>query len=109
MKKILNETIEAYADCTMTWEMGWQRRNLSFKASAPVSRDEAIEIANKAIPGGYNAFKASKLKLLPVFAEIILARENSVCVYVTPPVKEIKAMEADEWNTEDGVTRIWWD
>jgi len=109
MKRILNETMEAYADCTMDWKNGSQRRNLSFKASAPVSRDEAIEIANKAIPGGYNAFKASKLKLLPADSLVTLAREGSACIYVVPPVKEIKAMEADEWDTKDGVTRIWWD
>jgi hypothetical protein len=109
MQNIESEVMEAYCDCRLPWEEAANRRNLGFKASAPVGRDEAAKIASKAIPGGYNAFEAELLAKLPKESQITFAREGSVCVYVTPPVREIKAMGADEWDTDNGVTRIWWD
>jgi hypothetical protein len=111
MKNIKNEVIEAYCDCNVNlpWEETSKRRNLNFRASEAVSRDEAVNIAARAIPGGYNAFEAVKLKLLPSNVKVQFAREGSVCLYVTPALEEIPAMEADEWDSKGNETRIWWD
>lgn len=107
------EVMKAYADCNGNepFEVTQHIRNLSFLASAPVSRDEAIRIMAKAIANGYNEFEAVLLNLLPIESKVTIAREASVCIYVAPPVKEIPEMMADEWHhaQENGATRIWWD
>lgn len=109
------EVMEAYWDCwnnieATPWATVEQHRNLNFKASAPVTRDEAVRIMAKAAPGGYNEFDVKLLKLLPKGSMVTIAREGSPAVYVTPAIETpIVAMKADKWDTTDGVSRIWWD
>ncbi len=113
MQNILDEVREAYADCWLPWKEGSKRRNLNFRASQPVSRDEAREILQEAIPRGYNAFQASLLLQLPGEARITIAREGSVCIYVQGQLPETlqRPLLADEWNynSRRDETRIWWD
>lgn len=90
-----------------------------YRAPFPVSPREAAEIMEAALAyadGGYNAFEPKLLLKLPADAQVILAREYSVCVYVT--VNPLFAgkdalqrkMEADECDfQEDGTLRLWWD
>lgn len=108
---VLLEVMRAYADSHGHYtEEAMKRRNLQFKASSAVSRDEAIEIMGRAIDAGYNEFEANLLSFLPKETQVTIARENSVCIYISPPIeKPIKKMNADEWHTNGGVTRIWWD
>ena len=109
-QKVEREAIEAYCDCNsnLPWEETSKRRNLNFKASESISVLEAVAIMSKAVPD-YNAFSPDLLTYLPKGSLVTIAREASVCVYVAPALKEIKAMRADEWNTDGNETRIWWD
>jgi hypothetical protein len=107
--QIRAEVERAYCDARIPWGQAKDRRQLMFKASMPVAKGEAIRIMRAMVPGGYNGFDADLLAMLPPQSRVTLAREYSVCVYVTPPVKPIAAMKASEWDTKDGVTRIWWD
>lgn len=107
------EVMKAYADCNGNepFEVTQHIRNLSFKASAPVDRNEACRIMRKAVPGGYNEFSGAFLLLLPVGSMVTIAREGSPAVYVTPLVPNvIPKMMSDEWYSdfETGTTRIWW-
>ena len=112
-EKINNEVRLAYADCHM--EDGMAERNLNFRASEVVTRDEAIDIMGRWIAGGYNEFKAKLLRNLPTEAMVTIARECSVCIYVTIPggvalTEDIAdAMKADEFSETDGEYRLWWD
>lgn len=112
-KKIELEVMKAYSDCTdKNFERAIKTRNLDFKASEPVMRDEAIRIMKKAIPGGYNLFEADILKAIPADREIVIAREGSPCVYVKGD--ELSAsvghsMTCDELTFDFNETRIWWD
>lgn len=121
-KQILNETKKAYCDSTMEWEKAVKLRNLSYKASTPVSVNEAVAIMTKALgviaphENGYNDFCPAQLSLLPKGSMVTLAREGSVCVYVKIPKGErfteldSRAMRADEFSVEpDGSIRLWWD
>ena len=103
-----NEVMEAYADCWLGWEEGSKRRNLSFMAGDLVSRDEAIEIMRKAVPNGYNDFNADYLYHFDPESKFQIAREGSVCVYVRGG-KLPRHIHADEVDTKNGITRIWWD
>jgi len=111
-KTVTTETKQAYWDC---WNQGAscekyeKERKLNFRASAPVTRDEAAEIMAAACPGGYNEFKASLIKKLPPESMVTLAREGSPCIYVAGTITKIPGMKADEWHNEKGETRIWWD
>lgn len=90
-------------------------RNLDFRASASVSRDEAIAILKEAITNGYNEFVPELLEKLPPDARVTIAREGSVCVYVNgtlPPDSAYQdSLKADEmdYNAARHETRIWWD
>jgi hypothetical protein len=115
-KTVLKEVKTAYADANMGWEQGKNLRQLMFKASEFVEPEVAVAIALQAIPRGYNEFKADLLGLFPEHARIQLAREYSVCVYVSgvtpntsglPSQSELMADEYD-WQ-KDGTLRIWWD
>ena len=108
MKNIQNEVMEAYCDCRLPWEEAVNRRNLNFRASGPISVLDAVRIMRKAVPN-YNAFNPDLLTYLPTGARVTIARENSVCLYVTPVLREIVEMDADEWHNEGNETRIWWD
>ena len=116
--KTKNEVLKAYADCNNKYDH--KVRNLDFRASEPVSLKDAYDILKVAIPNGYNEFTASKLKILDALlpdAECFIAREGSVCLYITghnQTKKEIpELMEmllADEITIEPNKQlRIWWD
>ena len=132
MTNVEEEVMAAYSDCNQeSYEYGSGERNLHFRASEQVSVEEAQRIMEKAIPGGYNAFKADLLDHLPTECKVEIAREYSVCIYVQ--FRAIRArergkalfdagarlgstMNADEVNfvhqfpdDEDYVVRIWWD
>ncbi len=107
------EALEAYADSTPHDQPNaMTRRNLSWRAPGPVTRDEAIMIMLETCPS-YNLFTPSLLKKLPAEAMVTLAREGSVCVYVDKTgTATVRTLKADEWHPnyqQDGLTRIWWD
>lgn len=105
-ERVQAEVDKAYSDC---WKPGaFNERNLHFRASEAVTRDEAVKIMRHAVPGGYNAFTADLLWHLPEGCNVTLAREYSVCIYVDRLVSAA-GMDADECDFEDGMTRIWWD
>lgn len=90
-------------------------RNLDFRASASVSRDEAIAILKEAITNGCNEFEPELLEKLPPDARVTIAREGSVCVYVNGTIPtdsdyrdSLKADELDYYPAKNE-TRIWWD
>lgn len=106
------EAIEAYADAhplhgDSPSAMG--RRNLHWRASAPVTRDEAIAIMEETCPS-YNEFSPKLLRKLPADAMVTLAREGSVCVYVDKAgTASVKSLKADEFDNDGTNVRIWWD
>lgn len=118
-KKVLKEAMIAYADCNMGWEEGSKIRNLHWEASEYVNREEAEKIMEKALgeSEAYNDFHPSVFSHLPENAQIKLARESSVCIYVkrSPGVALSEhhqdKMGADEFNYYDKQQRyrFWWD
>jgi hypothetical protein len=116
LKEITAEVVRAYADCNMEWEEGAKLRNLDFKASGPVNRDEAVDIMALALnrDGSYNDFTPDVLSLLPEDAEVWLAREGSVAVYVRSNstkqwLHKMNADEADIVGDDEEYYRMWWD
>jgi hypothetical protein len=120
---VKSEVETAYADCHGRkgddWQHGMNRRNLNFRASHEVTRDEAREIMTAYVPG-YNEFKPELIGKLPADSRVTIAREGSVCLYVrTLAREEISADElrADEVDAESSPhydapfiqIRIWWD
>lgn len=112
---IRREALEAYADAHPSDQPNaMTRRKLAWRASAPVSRDEAIAIMQETCPS-YNEFAPSLLKKLPADAKVTLAREGSVCVYVDKTgTATARTLKADEFTHDDNLpvyaeTRIWWD
>lgn len=101
----------AYADCNLADENeGYRMRNLNFRAEGAVSKSKAIEIARKAMPHGYNEFNANLIDRLPDDAEIIFAREGSVCLYVKGKLRKVDLKEDEfDFNPDTNETRIWWD
>lgn len=106
------EVKEAYCDCNdlKAGNAVYIRRSLNFKASQPVSRDEAKVILEVAIPHGYNEFDASILDKFSANSEFLIARESSVCLYVkNGKMPSAKSVSADEKDTEGELVRYWWD
>jgi hypothetical protein len=108
---VLKEVKRAYADCRLGVR-GMKIRNLDFKASEPVSVEDAIEILDKAHVY-YNAFKPSLLKNLPPDAMVRIAREGSVCLYLSGfkfRKEMLDVMGADEFDDMgNGEYRMWFD
>jgi hypothetical protein len=114
LAKVTKEVKRAYNEAT---------RNLDFKASAPVTIDEAVRIMTEALElenesvKGYNEFSPCLFRHLPEGTKITLAREGSVCAYIKPPrgthfqiAKLSRAMLIDEFDKDkNGTWRIWWD
>ena len=101
IKQIKDELKKAYSD-----------GNLHFRASSSVTPKDAYEIMKKCCPDGYNEFQAELLLLFPDDCMVTLAREYSVCIYVSPGSKRLpnrKSLNADEIDKIDGEVRIWWD
>lgn len=109
---VRGEVKRAYIDC---WGYDSEediiaRRDLHFKASSPVKRDDAVKIMKEALPYGYNVFEADLLYKLPEDCKVTLARESSVCIYVDKLDPEAAhAMQADECSKEGDQYRLWWD
>ena len=115
-KIVLNETKVAYADSNLPWEVGCKLRNLNFKASRPVSIDDAVEIMRLSLglkretECGYNEFAPSLLRKLPEGSTVTLGRAGSVCVYVhTDEHIDGGALMADECDQRPNGWRLWWD
>lgn len=106
------EALEAYADAhPVNQPNAYTRRKLDWRASASVSRDQAIAIMRETCPS-YNLFEPSLLRKLPADARVTLAREGSVCVYtdkIGSASIRAKDLKADEFSHQNGETRIWWD
>ena len=112
--KVLKEVMNAYSDCN---EVSKSERNLNFLASDFVTVNEAIAIMDKAI-GSYNEFEP---KLLDYFnvegfdVKIKIAREYSVCIYVSGVPENLvidkwhNELKADEVDREGDLVRVWWD
>jgi hypothetical protein len=89
----------------------------NFRASQSVSRDAAIEILQD-LNIRINDFNPKVLKFLPEDCRITIAREGSVCLYVTGmelPRKRIlrdklqMKLKADEMDRRGDEIRLWWD
>ena len=131
MATVSKEVAEAYADCwdyhpkvsapyfdAPAWRAMEERRNLEFFATRYLSRDEAIRVLEQWVKE-YNEFTPAVLKRLPDDAEVRIAREGSVCLYVRlpygsqsklPTAKRLKADERDELFLQSSrCVRYWWD
>lgn len=124
MATVSAEVAEAYADCwdfypeRDGWEQGWgkvaARRSLDFLATKWLPRDEAKWVMQQWVKG-YNAFDPSLLDHLPAKAQVRIARESSVAIYVrgAQRLPSAETMHADERHERDllGVrcVRYWWD
>ena len=111
-----NETRIAYADSddSIPASTAYKLRQLNWRASRWVSRDEAIAILNRRVPS-YNEFNPQRLRCLPADSRVTIAREGSVCLFVKgnwPSALSLKkALRADEvsYNAATNETRLWWD
>lgn len=115
---------EAYADCwdykngrifdAQAWQDVCVRRNLYFRASEWLARDEAQWVMQQWVKG-YNSFQPDLLSRLPAKARILIAREGSVAIYVRNVARlpTARRMEADEkFAVNLGgafCVRYWWD
>ena len=130
-KKVLTETKRAYGDSQQfpntiegqcQEQKAYKTRNLDWRASAPVSVTDAVEIMKVALcvpsvdTDAYNNFKPRLLEMMPEGTKVILAREGSVCAYVKLPKGQTidahtqRAMMIDEFHPQaDGTIRLWWD
>ena len=108
IEQIENEVMTAYCDCNN--QHPFNCRNLNFRASGAVSRDDAARILSKAIPDGYNEFNFSLLNKFPRNAQFVIAREGSVCLYISgDELPSAAKVLADEKSQEGVETRFWWD
>lgn len=124
-KRIFKEVKAAYTDCwdhdgtDADWDRVANLRNLHFRASGPVTREEAVAIMMVALQAkdiddcSYNEFTPDVLNVLPADCQIVIAREGSVCMYLMgfqPSPAMVKTMKADESMDYDSKGwRLWWD
>lgn len=117
-RSLRTEVIRAYSDCNnSSYEEGLKIRNLNFRASMPVSPEEAAEIMTEALGGnkdaGYNDFEPALLLNIPKNSKVWIAREGSVCMYVEADeviTQWVHKMRADEADMQDNREwRLWWD
>ncbi len=76
--------LAAFADChgsESSRNLGMSTRNLRFRAPGSTSVSDAMEIMSVACDG-YNDFRPELLALLPADAQVTIAREGSVAIYV---------------------------
>lgn len=90
---------------------GYNGNNTAWRDVTLFSKRDATNIMKKALPNGYNEFKAEIMDKLPTDSKIQIGREGSVCLYVTTNTKLSKTtFKADELHeVSPGVYRIWWD
>ena len=120
---VSHEVAEAYADCwdyhpevgydADAWAAVAKRRNLDFLASEWLPRDEAKAALEQWVQG-YNLFHPGLLDHLPASAEVRIAREGSVALYVKGKrLPSAAKMSADEKHNVDLMgtpcVRYWWD
>ena len=123
MATVSNEVAEAYADAwdyhpegrydAAAWAAVARRRNLDFLASRWLSRDDAKWVLQQWVKG-YNLFHPDLLDHLPASAEVRIAREGSVALYVKGKrLPGAAKMSADEKHQVDLMgtlcVRYWWD
>jgi hypothetical protein len=129
MATVSNEVAEAYADCWdyhppqgvmlgPDWDAVSKRRNLDFLASRWLPRDDAKWVMEQWVKD-YNEFSPEVIDKFPAEAEIRIAREGSVCLYVKLPygckkklpcAKRVAADECDEMLLlSSPCVRYWWD
>jgi hypothetical protein len=129
MATVSNEVAEAYADCwdyhpegafdAPKWDAVGKRRNLEFLASRWLSRDDAKWVLQQWVKG-YNLFHPDLLDHLPAKAQVRIAREGSVALYVARPfgskmrLPSAAKMAADEKHDDIDLlgtrcVRYWWD
>ena len=112
-KAVEDEVMDAYADANdvgLTGSVIFRMsatRNLHFRAFRTVPAKVAAAIMAKAVPRGYNNFHADLLNHIK--GQVLLAREYSVCVYVSPGAVARGELGEDEYNVIDGKLRLWWD
>ncbi len=108
----------AYADCWTSERAGYIQRSLSFRAEGFVPVPVAMQILRLAGVTSYNAFDYKCLKFFNPRCTVSIAREGSVCLYVSRPNDKIampaaRVMLADEMdvveNEDNNVFRYWWD
>ena len=120
-RKEMFEVMGAYADCWMdSKNEGYGKRNLHFRASGVVPRNVAMGILEMAGVKNYNLFDYNLLQKFDESCWFEIAREGSVCLYVTrqntsvamPTAEEVDADEMALDEAEDNslnTFRYWWD
>jgi hypothetical protein len=119
MQDLISEIKITYADNQgdgKTFDQTKHTRRLEWKSNQPVSRN-MIVTALIATGEAYNAFEsisvAKTIREVDPKAEVFVAREGSVCLYIKTehPDEMIKALDsADEADMQpDGTIRFWWD
>lgn len=105
------EIYAVYGDCNNIGKP--HQRCLDFKSPKFFKKAQAKSILKKAVHG-YNSFTYSCLDCLPEKAEISIAREGSVCLYIQNckiSRKMANKMSVDEfdWDAKRNCYRLWWD
>lgn len=117
MKTIKNDKRIARAEKEICAAYNEATRNLNFRCDAPLLPSEAVAIMTKALDVkkptdcGYNEFSPPLLAKLPANAELNIAREGSVCVYVKGDIETPDGFKNDErhFYADKNETRFWWD
>lgn len=123
MDKVLEKEIrKTFADCQSRYadfDVTKNIRRLDWKATQPVSGNEVREALSAICVDGYNAFDpvnvADAILTVDPEAEVIVAREGSVCLYIKTTHNKLMMMAlnneaADEADVQtDGSIRFWWD
>jgi len=118
-----NEICKAYADCNRIFKDRMNLRNLDFRSSYSLTKEEAVIAMTRALScspseRAYNAFKPELISRLPEASIISVAREGSVCLYVTcgplshgEQIALDSSLECDEFNSTNAHLkfeyRIW--
>ena len=128
--KIRASVLLAYSDChgpEADMRAGMATRNLNFRAPGPLPVSEAMPLMEEALGGRtYNEFAPELLALLPASAQVTIAREYGVAVYVkgnpfniaepnrnsySKNAEDNPKLKTDEisYDAERDESRIWWD
>lgn len=109
--------MKAYSDCRGA-PIGYETRELHFRAREAVSFPTAVAILRMAISAGYNDFSVDRLEKLlgGLNLRVVIAREFSVCLYLFSSISTLVRVqkliknEAQEIDFQpDGSLRLWWD
>lgn len=133
---VRKDALEAYFDChgladapeakigqpmPMSHADAYKRRKLQWRAKFAVRVENALEIMREALAddGSYNEFTPELLHNIRPTLPVVLARENSVCMYILDwkedwllpdRARTIQALKCDEYSVQpDGSLRLWWD